>query len=154
MKKRGMTHRILFWFGMITIVFFASCCTEKGITESFTESDGMKKNRLLSDEIEVGSPVNCVQLLERKMKTTDEHFKYIVTIYGIVTEIDLPEIHITVEKVTALNLKNENGTWTKDRSVVKRPPYTIGNTYAFKPKHDIIDNAVSEGVYQIYFERP
>ncbi len=114
----------------------------------------MKKNTSNIDNIKIGVLINCVQSLERKMKSSDEHFKYIVTIHGTVEKIELPDIYIKVEKVSVLNLKKENTTWIKDQSIVKKPPYTVGKTYAFRAQHDAIDNVVSTGVYKIYFLHP
>ena len=113
----------------------------------------MKKNTFNIDDIKIGVFINCVQSLERKMKSSDEHFKYIVTIHGTVEKIELPDIYIKVEKVSVLNLKKENTTWIKDQSIVKKPPYIVGKTYAFRAQHDAIDNVVSTGVYKIYFLR-
>ncbi len=114
----------------------------------------MKKNTSNIDDIKIGALINCVQSLERKMKFSDEHFKYIVTIHGTVEKIELPDIYIKVEKVSVLNLKKENATWIKDQSIVKNPPYTVGKIYAFRAQHDAIDNVVSTGVYKIYFLQP
>jgi len=114
----------------------------------------VKKNRLNTEDIKTGVRINCVQSLERKMKSSDEHFKYIVTIHGTVEKIEIPDVYIKVKEVSVLNLKKENTTWVRDQSVVKKPPYTVGKTYSYRAKHDVIDDVVSTGVYEIYFSQP
>jgi hypothetical protein len=150
----GMIYRGIFWFIVISFTFFTFCCTDNGNSEPSAEKNGMEKKIATQDTIKIGGPITCVQSHERKMKSSDEHFKYIVTIQGTVAKIESPDIFITVKKVSVQNLKKENSTWIKDQSVVKRPPYADGNTYAFRAKHEVIDNVVSTGVYEISFSQP
>jgi len=114
----------------------------------------MENKKIHLEDIKPGDPISCIQLLERRIKSSNEHFKYIVTIHGSAAKIEPPEVYIKVETITVMNLKKENAAWIKNRSVVKKPPFTVGDTYGFKARHDVIDDAVSEGVYKIYFVVP
>ncbi len=147
-------RRLLFWFGIISFALFACGCTINGNSECCAGNVLVKENTLDTGNIKIGEPINCVQLLERKMKYSNEHFKYIVTIYGVVKKIEPPEVYIKIENISVENLKKENTTWIKDQSVAKKPPYTIGKTYVFRAKHDFIDDIVSTGVHKIYFLQP
>lgn len=151
--NNSVKTRIL-WFGVLSLAFFTFCCTNNGNSEPAAGNTAMEKTRSAPDNFTIGATITCVQSLERKMKSSDEHFKHIVTIQGTVAKIESPDIYITVTNVSATNLKIENETWIQDQSIVKRPPYSVGNTYAFRAKRDDIDNVVSTGVYEIFFSQP
>ena len=149
-----MISRIIFWLMFVFFALFACGSTNNGNFECYGENVLVKKSRINIEDIKTGVMINCVQSLERTMKSSDAHFNYIVTIHGTVEKIEIPDVYIKVEEVSVLNLKKENTTWVRDQSVVKNPPYTVGITYAFRAKHDVIDDVVSTGVYEIYFSQP
>lgn len=88
------------------------------------------------------------------MKDSGEHHKNVITIQGSVVKIELPDIYLKVAQVTSSNMIKEDSNWVQNQSVVKKPPYDIGETYAFRFKNNAIDNLVSTGLNQVYFESP
>lgn len=147
-------HRPLSWAALITMVLFSCCGTVHDTAQPASKKGAITGNRLAINAIRPGDPIRCVQSLERKMKSSKEHVKYIVTLHGTVEKIAPPEVFIRVEAISVKNLKKEKATWVRNRAIVKKPPFTIGNTYAIKARHEVMDNAVSKGVYDIYFVAP
>lgn len=92
-------------------------------------------------------------MTEREMKFSDKHFKNIVKLEGYVVKKENNEIDIKIDQITSKNLIKKNSSWIIDKTVFKKPPYTIGKTYGFKEKNKSIDDAVSKGYHKIYFTK-
>lgn len=141
--------KIILWLVIILFVFFTACSNSGN-----TEIENYKMEKINIEQSEPGKQITCIQILERKMKTGDEHFKFIVIIKGKLLKKSKDHLQINVHEVVSKNLKKEKGRWIKNRSIVKKPPYSIGGTYKFTEKNEKTDNPVSIGYYTIYFAQP
>ncbi len=103
------------------------------------------------EEIKVGMQVTCVDCLEHIMKDAGygSSFRYIVRIKGTVKGVIGSVVNMTITEITSKYLKKDGSKWVPDRSVHKKPPYSVGDTYVCQPGEDKIDNAVSTGKHVI-----
>lgn len=140
-----------FWIAVLLALIY---CINCGVTDLFAGNALEKKQLVNPDEIEVGEFIHCIEITELKMKSSGEEIKNVVTIYGLVVRVSRPDIFLNVAGTFSSNLRKEGELWVEDHPVVDHTPYIIGNTYAFRFKHEIIDDSKSTGQNQMYFEYP
>ena len=138
-------------FLLLNFFWTVSSCTGGQSPLNDCKDNNNDGQKLPVEKIKVGMQVTCVDCLEHIMKDPEygSSFRYIVKIKGTVNHVTGSVVNMTITEIRFRYLKKDGTKWVPDRSVHKRPPYDVGDTYVCQPGEDEIDNAVSTGKHVI-----